>query len=1329
MTKTIENNNTSVELKLKRKAKPRIYAFKSKVLGKEYTKVGFTTRDTGERLSEWDVKFTNPILIFEREATVCGQYYITDDAIFKYFALKGKHRLTKSEFQKQFPNLTFCDEIFEDITVEDINEAFNAIEESIKRGDKLYKTYNEKSLQVVACYDERIITLKPRPNQFIAIERFKEIMKKGHKSSLLCAATRYGKSYVGMECVLLMNAKIALITSAKAEVKDEWHKTVSTLTNFEGYVFLESKDLIGRPNIIKENIKKGNKVVIFLTLQDLSGDDIKNKHKEVFESKIDIIIVDETHHAARAEKYGKVLRHKGLTKEQIDIELEQIDVDKKEDIINYEDIQKLQKQLKAKHVMHVSATPFYILMSREFSEEQIITNVQYIDILEERNKWIEDNNKLENPEPDDKNPYYGLPDLTRFGFNISESTKQKLNQLKESGTTYSLTDLFLSQSITKDVDNKYKLFVHEQEVLDWLKSIDGTKNEDCIIPFLDNKGVMLADMCRHMVWTLPYRSSCDAMEELIKNNSHLFKHLSDYEIINIAGVDSKTSTKYPTMDDVREKIKQCEKENKKTITLTAIRGLTGVTVEEWDTLLYLKETSSIQDYEQAIGRLFTPYVTTFENNDGEKIKIVKKPQVLLVDFDVNRMFRLEEEKCRIYGYNVGNKGGNVDLKKQIQKHLQLMPIVTCNHNKIQISTPVDIMNVIRNYRLNRSIDDEINDIYIDENMISDKKFIEIIDMCKPIETKKSNTPLEPTEKNKDGGDNLDTQMRKKKIEEPEENYKGENDNDKSKQNPLNKNEKSEKDIKKERIEKWKTLFRHIMLFVYCSESKNIKNLSKVIEEITANDDNKKIAEHLNINVDDLKYLMENCTPHTIHSLDYAIENTKERILDESIKPIERAEIILKEFTKISESEIITPKSIAEDMTTMLVDNVNNIGNMKFLDIASKRGEFATYIYKKFINEYPEIVNNIYSLPTSHIGYMLTRKMYKLLGMPVENVISNFTTNDLIDKVDQKNIIKILKNMNFDVIIGNPPYHMKDDGNEASSKPLYHLFIQQAKELNPRYLTMIIPARWYAGGKGLDEFRNIMLKDKHIKVLHDFNNEKECFPTVDIKGGVCYFLWDKDYSGNCEVNTHSNNEIISSMSRPLLEEGCVSFIRHNDAISILRKVQSKKESSFSNIVSSRKPFGLATNFTDFEEEYFQNSIKIYANKSEKYVDKKHILKNIDWINSYKIIIPKAIGVGDITKDWLKPIIVGANTCCTETYLVVGPFKDEIETQNVYSYMQTKFFHLMLGLKKVTQDTTRKVYQFVPVQDFEKSWTDEELYAKYGLTEKEIAFIESTIEPDK
>ena len=318
------------------------------------------------------------------------------------------------------------------------------------------------------------------------------------------------------------------------------------------------------------------------------------------------------------------------------------------------------------------------------------------------------------------------------------------------------------------------------------------------------------------------------------------------------------------------------------------------------------------------------------------------------------------------------------------------------------------------------------------------------------------------------------------------------------------------------------------------------------------------------------------------------------------------------------------------------------------------------------------------------------------------------------------------NMKFDVIIGNPPYQMSDGGHGASAKPIYHKFVEQAKKLNPKYLTMIIPARWYAGGKGLDEFRDDMLNDNRIRKLHDFVTASECFPSVEIKGGVCYFLWDRGNPGDCEVNTHQGELIISTGKRPLKEKGMDTFIRYNDAISILKKVQSKNETSFSKIVHARKPFGFTTDFKDFDSDQAQKGlIKVYAQKLQGYVKRERVEKGKEYIDKWKIFIPKAFGVGNMQKDIVKPILGMPSTVCTETYIMNGPYYSEKEARGAMEYIQTKFFHFFLGLLKITQDTTQKVYSLIPMQDFSQEWSDEKLYKKYGLSKNEIEFIEKNV----
>jgi site-specific DNA-methyltransferase (adenine-specific) len=322
-------------------------------------------------------------------------------------------------------------------------------------------------------------------------------------------------------------------------------------------------------------------------------------------------------------------------------------------------------------------------------------------------------------------------------------------------------------------------------------------------------------------------------------------------------------------------------------------------------------------------------------------------------------------------------------------------------------------------------------------------------------------------------------------------------------------------------------------------------------------------------------------------------------------------------------------------------------------------------------------------------------------------------------------------MKFDVIVGNPPYQMSTGGSGVQATPIYNKFILQAKKMTPRYLSMIVPARWFSGGFGLDSFRDEMLNDKRIREIHDYPEADDCFSGVQIKGGICYFLWDRDNVGNCKVVTHRGNSTSNPEIRPLLEKDCAVFIRYNEAVDILHKVwriSGENTETMESIASSQRPFGLPTNFSGNNKQK-DGDVIIYGNKGIEYCSTNLITKNVEFIDKIKVLIPRAGSGSDSFPHSIlgKPFIAKENTACTETYIVIGPFVSIEICSNVISYIKTRFFRFLVMLVKPTQDALRKVYALVPLQDFSEPWTDEKLYAKYGLTQEEIAFIESMIRP--
>lgn len=1289
------------------RVEPHIYAFETCSVP-NYLKIGDTYRPVYQRIEEWRRHYKNLRECYNQPAVIKDKYF-RDYSVHAFVEnIKGRKRITESEFKE---GVYHSNEFFREATTADIDDAIKDIQRSYEEKTGEYKFY---SMANVPERDE--ITYKRnkeytqlRDNQEEVVKNFNIAIEKGRTKLLLYAVMRFGKSITAMSCAESMpNCRLVVIVSAKADVKDSWAETICTIKNFEDFKYADGNVLKSNPNIISETLSKGSKLALCLTLQDISTNKIKSRYKELFnESIIDLLIVDETHFGARAEQFSKVLQDSpDLRKEQ--------EAEEKDD--TFENLNDTVHALSSRVQLHLSGTPYRILLGNEFSKDDIICQCTYPDIIKASKEW--DSQNLDTKE-EWENPYYGFPQMIRFAFNFNASSLKKIEELRKKGKEFFFDALFEAK---KDSSSGKYLFVNEREVLDFLSAINSGNNDSNILSFLDNPRIKAGELCHHVVMVLPRRSSCEAMEYLLERHRDMTP-LSEYAVMKISGIGNRGKDS----STIRQIIKQCESEGKKTLSLTVSRMLTGTTVPEWDTMIFLKGTSSPQEYDQAVFRLQNQYIKEYKSEDGRIIRYNMKPQTLLVDFSPERMFILQEQ--RAFYTSVNSHGlGNDKIEKEIERELEISPILYINHDKLQEVTAVDIIDKIRKYNSNRSILDEALEVGTDYALKNDEELYSEIMRYAPI----GSSSIIKT-KAHDGKNETDADIP--------------NNDEDNEQTIANKDKKTTyTDIADTYEKRLATYFSHILFFAYLTNNR-VKTLSDICE-VSMDEDNRRIMLNLGLNFEILRRLSSIMHPARREMLEFKIANINDLSHDDSIPAYQKVENAMKQFGRWSEAEIITPTKVASDMIAMIPeDKVDE--HFLFLDIASKEGEFANAIFKRFGEKTRK---NIYSLPTSGIAYEFTRKVYHELGLPIDNIISTYTTYDLIGKRKEQ-LESIIKDMNINAIVGNPPYQemkttdlMKTNG--AFSSAIYPNLIKCSISLNPLYVAMITPSRWMTkAGQGIDaNWAESMINSNGFITIADFVDANDCFNNVDIKGGVNYFLYSPHHNDKCCYMLHKDNTVykiedyLNSMNTGIV-------IRDVKALSILKKVVEIEgmyynKESFASMVSPKHFFDkgelLNSNWKGYKKSKdAKHPIKYYVNHNmersgEGWIRLEDVPKNLETMRKPKIFIPEAGGTGNDPNVIGKPFYGGTNSACSYSYIVVGydPIKHDYSEEvfhNILGYMKTKFFRYMVSIKKKTQHNPRDTFQFVPLQNFTEQWTDAKLYAKYKLSPDEIAYIDNSINP--
>ena len=1204
---------------------------------------------------------------------------------------------------------------------------------------------DDEDLPAVTAPAKRIITL--RDEQKACIAKTKKAFKNSDRMLWDCKM-RFGKTVTAYSLVKEMQYQKVIVVTHRPAVVDGWrsdfdlifgddNRTFVTKANIKDYDRITTEDLghdAENDRILGNLVKAGTPFVYFASMQDLRGSKVAggkfDKNRAVFEMDWDIIIYDEAHEGTQTEL--------GLN------------------------VQKLLEKPKAgkhpKKVLQLSGTPYNIL--DQYDDDNVYS---WDYVMEQRSKM-----EWDEKHPGDHNPYGDLPEMRICTFDL-RNKMQTSYRYEDENIAFNFREFF--RTWTGDPERDFRPlptgvkagdFVHRDDVWQFLNLISA-ESETSNYPFATAE---YRDMFKHTFWILPGVKEARAFSAMLKEHPVF----GEYEIVNVAG-EGDVEQPY---DDALQAVRKAIKEKPYTITLSCGKLTTGVTVKEWTGVMLLSGSASTgaAGYMQTIFR-----VQSAGSIDGKQ-----KTVCYAFDFAPDRTLKVLSDVHSLKKSAVGtdDKG-----RVRLGEFLNFCPVLAEAETGMEFFDVPKMMKQLKKLTVDAAVKSGFDDDSIykaDAGIVMDRQKLQLFDMLK--------SRLNPQKKGK-----RDTSVTVNDTGLTDEQYKKAQGAKHKPKKERSKEEQEALDKEREMKKKQQALFdllRNISirlpLLIYGTATEFDETI-KLADFITIVDD-ASWKEFMPKEVDKALFrkLLVFYDEDVIEGAGMRIRRLA-KAADE-LMPTQRvlriAEII-SHFKNPAKETVLTPWRVVNmhmgdtiggynfykegypeqdgvleaprlieqgEVTADLFLNKD----VKVLEMNSKSGLYPLYvaysIYRMLLPREEHqltleeaqgywqqaLSEHLFVLCQTKMAVSITKRT--LAGYSNYGVNAIFLTRLLERMDDQKRLANKIMNpvtwnkggdrLRFDAIVGNPPYQKETNMESRQAVPIYNAFVEQAKALNPTYVSMIMPSRWFAGGMGLDAFRMNMMNDFRISKLTDYVNAKDCFPDISISGGVCYFLRDSDYSGDCCFTNILNGK--ASTSYRALNEFPV-LVRYNGAVEILRKIRECKEPNLSNIVSSISPYGIPTKIRGEESKSDETPIKLYASNGISYISLGDVLKGTETLPYYKVLISQtsAEHAGEPSREGNYRVLTSTMTVmnpdevCTHSYITAGLFDSECQAANLLGYLKTKFVRFLILQALSSIHLTKSTFIFVPIQDFQKNWTDADLYKKYNLSEDEIDLVETMIKP--